>query len=590
MTAAGFVNNESTRHWEMKKENYEPEKVKKIQELLHNTKEKCSADGCNSYSSQGVTLKVLQTMLKEWEQSESKETKVEENEQESSMSPGEMFVQSMIVPKTKDANCSYAEVLQNTGEDVETIGKANVYICHPHQGEFKSLVKAIENYERRQNDSSTRYYFLDYITINQNLNQQAAQSVIDSLEDILDDVKEFVLVVTRWESPLALNRAWCLFEMASATFSDVAFTVSMPEEQHKLFRDSLINSSDILAVAKVFQNIDIDQAQASVNPDYEAIMDKVKKNFGSSKEFNSDLTNFLRFWFEGTLEEFYSDWPEYLDSNIKLKYLEQLARYFFKYGSPKAIDYHKRYIDLSTQLNSAVHLNTLMMNVRLAMAFINMGKYSEVLAPLRTAIRGAKETLVDTPQEATTKYMLFWVGIVVTVLSKTDIKKAIKLEREVSRARQKLGEPKDRQLKELHKVCKTAKSEKFDEALKPLEELLERVISLKGETAPITMRTRKNLAHLYTALNKHDEALKVQADFLNFATKRYGEGSSHVLNMKNMQAKTLVKLEQKPEAEEMYKEVIDLGTKRFGKDHRVVEDAVEGLAALDGEKKEEEKQ
>merc|ERR1719193_1589348 len=178
------------------------------------------------------------------------------------------------------------------------------------------------------------------------------------------------------------------------------------------------------------------------------------------------------------------------------------------------------------------------------MAFINMGKYSDVLAPLRIAIRGAKETLVDNPQEATTKYMLFWVGIVVTVLSKTDIKKAIKLEREVSRARQKLGEPKDRQLKELHKVCKTAKSEKFDEALKPLEELLERVISLKGETAPITMRTRKNLAHLYTALNKHDEAFQVQTDFLKFVVDRYGKGNLNVLIMKNMHAKTMIKLER----------------------------------------------
>jgi len=585
MILAGFVINESTGHLEMKKENYEPEKVKIIQELLHNAKKKCSGDGCNSYTSQGVTLKVLQTMLKEWEQSESKETKVEENEQDESLSPGERFVQSMIVPKTKDVNCSFAEVLKNTGEDVDNIDKANVYICHPRQGEFKSLVRAIENYEKRQNDNCTRHYFLDYITINQNLDQQAAQSVICSLEDILDDVKEFVLVVTRWESPIALNRAWCLFEMASANCSDVTFTVSMPEEQHKLFRDALINSTDILAVAKVFQNIDIDQAQTSVDQDYKTIMDEVHKNFGSSKEFNSDLTNFLRFWFEGTLEEFYRDWPEHFDSNVQLKYLEQLARYFFKYGSPKAIDYHKHYINLSTQLYNAVHLNTLMMNVRLAMAFINMGKYSDVLAPLRIAIRGAKETLVDTPKEAHTKYMLFWVGIVVTVLSKTDIKKAIRLEREVSRARQKLGEPKDRQLKELHKVCKIAKSEKFDEAREPLEKLLEQVISLKGETAPITMRTRKNLAHLYTALDKHDDALKVQGDFLNFATQRYGEGSSHVLNMQNIKAKTLVKLERREEAEEIYNYVVDLGSKRLGKEHHVCQDALEALSKLDAEKR-----
>jgi len=587
MTAAGFTINESVGHWEMKKEKYEPEKVKIIEGLVRTTIEKCSADGGNSYSSQGVTLKVLQTMLQKWEQSENKESKEEENEQKSS--PGERFVQSMIVPKTKDANCSFAEVLKNTGEDVENIGKANVYICHPRQAEFKSLVRAIENYEKRQNDNCTRYYFLDYIAVNQN-DQQAAQSVIESLEDILDDVMEFVLVVTRWDSPIALNRAWCLFEMASASCSDVKFTVSMPEEQHNLFRNALRTTSDILAVSKVFQKLNIDQAKTSVPQDYKAIVEKVEKSFESTQEFNSVLSTFLRFWFERTIEKLYSTLPEDFDSNTKLKFLEQLSLYFFKYGSPKAIDYHKRYIELSTQLYSAVHLNTLMMNVRLAMALVNMGKYSEVLAPLRTAIKGAKETLDGDPEEAHSKYMLFWVSILVTVLSKTDIKKAIKLEREVSRARQKLGEPRDRQLKELHKVCKVAKSEKFDEALKPLEELLLRVISFKGETAPLTMRTRKNLAHLYTALNKHEEALKVQDDFLKFATDRYGESSLHVLNLKNMQAKTLVKLERHSKASEMYKEVIMLGTKRFGEDHRVVEDARKGVATMSGDTKEEEKQ
>jgi len=595
MTAAGFTQSDGAFYWEMKKDNYDKEKVENIRRLLSETIKKCSSDWINTYSSRGVKLKVLQEtqqQWQQWQQNENKENEAEENEPKSSLSPGERFAQNIIVPETKVANRSFAEVLKNSGKHAENIGKANVYVCHTRQGEFESLVEAIENYENLKSDGLNRYYLLDYFAINQTHDQQAAQSIIDNLKDILDDVKEFVLVVTSWgtqNSPIALTRAWCLLEMASARRAGVDFFVSMPKEQHELFRKSLI-SSDILACAKVFQNVNIDQAKTSVKEDYTAIDKKVDADFGSNEEFNALLSNFLRFWFEGTLENLYNDWPEEPETPVQLKYLEQLARYFFKYGSPKAIGYHKKYIELSTKLYGPKNLNTLMMNVRLAMALINMGKYSEVLAPLRTAIKGAKETLVDPPEKAHTKYMLFWADIIVTVLSKTELTKAMQLEREVSRARQKLGQKKDRQLKQLHKLCKKAKSEQFDKALKPLEELLEQIISLKGETAPITMRTRKNLAHLYTALNKHEEAFSVQDDFLKFATDRYGKGSQHVLVMKNMQAKTLFNLERRDEATEMYEHVIKLGTKRFGKDSLVVNNAEKGLIAMAEKDKEDEKQ
>jgi len=139
----------------------------------------------------GVTLEVLQSVLKLYMNCSRKITHASWDGNRP-LTPGESVVQSIVIPATKNRKCSYAEMLR------KDVGEVNVFISHAWKYKFEDLVNAIENYKKEKKDGVKRYYFLDYLAVNQNRDngQSLAPNDLRDLEPLVKQVKEFVLVVS----------------------------------------------------------------------------------------------------------------------------------------------------------------------------------------------------------------------------------------------------------------------------------------------------------------------------------------------------------------------------------------------------------
>jgi len=576
MTAAGFVIVKEKDILEMKKEAFDEKKVHSIVQLCDKTISKCKAGG----SDDGVSLKILKRLSEEYEGCEEMK----------SFSHGQSFVQNVVIPATEKDNCSYVEYLKKKGEARENVGRVNVYVCHSWLTPFKSVFAALEKYESLRNDKLDRRYYLDYLAVNQNLSAEQRKDAypIGNLQNILEGVKEFVLVVNEWDFkslPIPLRRKWCLYEIAIARSADVQFFVTMPKSQHGTFVKTVMCNNGLPAAAKVIFGVDIDQAMTSEPQDSKIIQELVTEKFGGSEDFNNYVSNYLLWWLQRVVVEIYSNWPPTEKiSKLQLQFVEQITFFFFQWGNPEAAEYGKRSIKLSGELG----MDTLQKLEILAKRCINMGKFSEVVAPLQELITAEKNNLPEIPTEADAKKMFKWVDLLVTALTRGKAENAVKLKRLLSREEERLGKPKNRHLKELVKLTEIATGDFFEDALKPMEDLLKRVLQTNQSTDPIALRLRFNLIHLYSAVGKHEGiAEKMEDEFIQDATKLFGVNSLHVLNVKVVHGKTLSTLGKQEDAKNIFEDVINLGAKIYGEKHVLVEKAKSELEKMEKDKEEQ---
>lgn len=576
MIAAGFVIDESKNILQIKEKAFNKEKVQSILKLCDKTIVKCKAEG----SDDGVSLKILEILNEEYKDCE--EVKV---------SHGQSFVDSVVIPATEKDKCSYVEFLKKKGEDRKNVGRANVYVCHSWMNSIKSLVPALKKYESLRNDKVNRRYYLDYLAVNQNLSAEQRKDTypIGNLQNILEGIEEFVLVVNDWDFktlPIPLRRKWCLCEIAIARSADVQFFVTMPESQYEKFCSTVMFNNGLSAAAKVIQDVDIDQAEASEPLDRQILQDLVTQKYGGSEDFNYHVSNYLRWWLQRVMAEIYSNWAtkKVSASKLQLQFLEQVTFFFFHWGNPEAAKYGQLGIELSRELK----IDTLQKQEILAKRCINMGKFSEVIVPLQELITAAKNNLPNIPTGDDAQKIFKWVDLMVTALTRGKVENAVELKRLLSREEERLGKTKNRHLKELVRLNKIATGDFFEDALEGLEKLHKEVVLTSGGTAPISLRIRFNLIHLYAAVGKHEGvAEQMEIEFIEDATKLFGETSMHVLNVKVVHGKTLSTLGKQEDAKKIFEEVINLGTKIYGEKDSLVEKAKLELEKMEKGKEEQ---
>ena len=100
------------------------------------------------------------------------------------------------------------------------VGEASVFVSHSWGSPFASLVGALEDYlKSHQQPAYAVYFWVDCFSINQHA---AAVSTLDSAHwsrlfgEAIRSMGAVCLVATPWESPTALGRCWCLFELMHA--------------------------------------------------------------------------------------------------------------------------------------------------------------------------------------------------------------------------------------------------------------------------------------------------------------------------------------------------------------------------------------
>jgi tetratricopeptide (TPR) repeat protein len=124
----------------------------------------------------------------------------------------------IVVPETKAAACSYANLLRARGRG-GVVGRANAFISHVYSERFLDVVEAIAAWEARQPaDAPPVFYYFDLLVVNQH-GQSAAVASDVLWREFTGSVRAIgrTLVVLTLDAARKgpLTRAWCVAEIAA---------------------------------------------------------------------------------------------------------------------------------------------------------------------------------------------------------------------------------------------------------------------------------------------------------------------------------------------------------------------------------------
>ena len=180
---------------------------------------------------------------------------------------------SLVVPETKAAACSYADLLRTRGgSGRESVGRANAFLSHVYGDPFLELVEAAAAWEARlPADAAPVFYYLDLLVVNQH-GQGAAVAEAVLWREFTGSVRAIgrTLVVLSLDAAERgpLTRVWCVAEIAAGlqaeaeggSASAASLEVIMePRERAKFLREL---TTDFAKIAQRTCTVDLEGAHA----------------------------------------------------------------------------------------------------------------------------------------------------------------------------------------------------------------------------------------------------------------------------------------------------------------------------------------
>ena len=188
------------------------------------------------------------------------------------------------------------------------VAPATVFVSHAWRYNFNMIV--VEVMEEHAWKDPDAYYWFDLFTNNQN---EVASKDFDwfctTFREGVKDIGEVLLVLSPWDDPLPIRRAWCLFEIFTALDNpEVKFDVGVPHYQINEMKIALYQNSDCLV--QVLSDVQAQDAEAKVEQDRDLIFDVIRSSSGGFSHVNKQVKNGLRAWYVEKLRSLLDKEPE----------------------------------------------------------------------------------------------------------------------------------------------------------------------------------------------------------------------------------------------------------------------------------------
>ena len=183
-----------------------------------------------------------------------------------------------VLPATGYTRTAYATQLLVAGSP--HVAPATAFISHAYSDEFLGVLDAVAALEAREGTSA--FYYFDLLVVNQH-----GQGAVVPFEVLRDEFGRSVkaigrtLLVLRWANPIPLQRAWCVFEMATTLAVGTGLKVLMPPVDAAAFREALERDFDSLTYKTC--SVDVEKARAREASDLTNIQRVIREAGGFLK-------------------------------------------------------------------------------------------------------------------------------------------------------------------------------------------------------------------------------------------------------------------------------------------------------------------
>ena len=195
--------------------------------------------------------------------------------------------------------------------------KANVFVSFAYATNYIELVDAVENYLIVENkDEKTTFFWFDVFVNNQWIAaEKSFQWWANTFKTAVEEIGETLLILTPWESPVMLTRAWCLYEISCSK----KLSIGMSKDQNLSFNRELKRTKN--SVLNTIWQIDLEKANAWLKEDKDKIFDVVRSIDGGFHKFNTIVMSLMKQWITNQLRKISF---EFVDSTTDKLSFEQI--------------------------------------------------------------------------------------------------------------------------------------------------------------------------------------------------------------------------------------------------------------------------
>eukprot|EP00045_Choanoeca_perplexa_P011841 m.126950 g.126950 ORF g.126950 m.126950 type:complete len:767 (-) comp15788_c0_seq1:79-2379(-) len=200
-----------------------------------------------------------------------------------------------ILPGTSSRQCAYIELLdgQLSDDGFKATSPATVFVSHAWRYRFHHVVEAMLDYAA---DHPNAYFWFDLFVNNQNKAADLPQDWWSTtFKSSIRAIGAVMLVLSPWNDPVPMTRAWCLWEILCAvTQTEVEFSIRLPRSQRRAFHDGLADNFDVILDS--LRNVDARKAGAYREHDKDMIFKAIEDSIGFDL-MNERVKEPLRKWY-----------------------------------------------------------------------------------------------------------------------------------------------------------------------------------------------------------------------------------------------------------------------------------------------------
>lgn len=520
---------------------------------------------------------------------------------------------AVIKPETAGTDNPYIHLYIGCKDEAgrNLVAPATVFVSHAWR--YKLADTVIDVMEQHAASHPNAYFWFDLFTNDQNA---VASKDFDwfstTFRDSIRDIGQVLLVLSPWNDPLPIRRAWCLFEISNAlSESGVEFLVNLPESEVSTMSMAVLEDSECLIQA--LSNIQAEKAEATSAADRDLIFSVIQSSStGGFAKLNDQVKSALRQWYVGQLADLVENSPsdhelvlsaaqiargfglvdnslhhalmatQFSTEQVSEKYLGRaynaLANvYQDKSELDKSLEYHHK--SLTAKLNTCGGEG----HPDVATCYNNMANVYKVKGKLGTALEYHNKsltirlnTLGDSHPEVATSYN----NLATVYFDKAELDSALHhYNKSLDIRIKELGEHHPDVASLFSNIANVhLDKNELEEALKFQQRSLASRVSTLGEHHPIVASSYNNIALVYQKIGDLDMALDYHNRSLSLRLSTIGSDHPDTSNCYHNMAIVYRDKGQLEKALECNNKSYDIRIKAFGPEHPHVAISLNNLA------------
>ena len=507
---------------------------------------------------------------------------------------------NFIMPKTQSTQLSVCAQMRQEGD--ARVQTATWFVSHAWQYKFMDVVNALEIFFADKPDA---VLWMDIISTSQHATfDRPPEWWQQTFVSAIGRMGQMVIVMTPWDNPSCLRRAWCLIELYACRSSNSRFGIALPPSERARFISEIVDKCGVFY--DMLGKVNTEKSECSRESDRQRIFSAIRGLDGGFIGLDRSVLKCLTEWLVQQLQAEIASAASMGAVEVECSMVGALGNLYVKTGEYDLAllhledclskrrrvlgDNHHNTLAALSNVASVLddkgdftralpmfqeclasfkrmygndHEATLESLNHVASTLKHMGHYDPAVPLFEECLAGKRRILGDDHPSTITTLQNF----VELLYTKNDRIRALPLLTEcLARQKRVFGEDHPQTLASLVRLALECASD-FDRALPLHEDVLARSRRIFGEDHPSTLISLHNIGSLLFKNGLYDRALPLYEDCLARRRRVLGDDHPSTLMTLNNTAFLWYSRGQYSRALPMYNELVARSRQVLGADH-----------------------